>query len=222
MLPQRVGYVLVLATLAAGLVDLPVLAGFPKKAREHELEALREGIRVLEAETKLAASRQVYLLVDLPNQAIFIKGRGLVLYSLPIRSWSMTEPAFFDRIFRLRGRPAVVRPKVVPTAPSSSQLSLPDPINLRDMPAEYDLLFNPGLTIVVAPPFHERPWLRIRSYLREWWQRASTKGSRLRLTMSVGAAKSLAWVVTDGMPLLLAMPFSQTDGDLGPAKANTR
>jgi hypothetical protein len=168
--------------------------------------------------TKLAASRQVYLLIDLINNVIVIKGRGLELYRLPIHSWTGADPGSLNGSFRLRGRPPVIRPKVVAPADSSAPPALPEPISLRDMPAEYDLVFDPNLTIAVAPPLHEQPWLRAQSHFREWWQQAfgwvhlgptskpSPAGPRLRLTMTRDAAKSLAWTVTDGMPLLIVKP----------------
>lgn len=213
--------VLILAALAGVLWNLTAQADRPKDSADSELEALTEEIRVLEAETRLATTRHMYLLVDLTNQLILIKGRGLELYRLPISSWTAAEPASLNQSFRLRGRPPVVRPKAVPPADSSIQPALPEPINLRDMPAEYDLVFDPTLTIIVAPPLHEQPWLRAQSHIREWWQRAfawvhlnpasgqGPPGPRLRLTMSVEAAKSLAWAVTDGMPLLIIKPVAK-------------
>ncbi len=207
-----------MTALVLGSGDLFALAERPQDALGSELETLTEEIRALEEETKLAASRQVYLLADLINNVIVIKGRGLELYRLPIFSWTGAELGSLNGSFRLRGRPPVIRPKAVAPPDSSTQPALPEPISLRDMPAEYDLVFDPNLTIAVAPPLHEQPWLRTQSHLREWWQQAfgwvqlgptsgpRPAGPRLRLTMTREAAKSLAWTVTDGMPLLIAKP----------------
>lgn len=210
--------ILILTALVSGSGNLLAQADRPTDSPDSKLETLTEEIRVLEAETKLAANRQVYLLVDLINNVIVIKGLGLELYRLPIFSWTGADLGSLNGSFRLRGRPPVIRPKVVVSADPSTQPALPEPISLRDMPAEYDLVFDPNLTIAVAPPLHEQPWLRAQSHLREWWQQAfgwvhlgptakpSPAGPRLRLTMIRDAAKSLAWTVTDGMPLLIAKP----------------
>ena len=90
-----------------------------------------------------------------------------------------------------------------------------DPIELRHMPVDYDLLFDPGLTVMVTPPPSERPWLWLKTVMRGWWVRSrgwrgttsSTESrpgaSYLRLVLSQEAAQSLAWTVTDGMPLVI-------------------
>ena len=42
-------------------------------------EGLREANRVLEEEIRLAAHPQIYLLLNLPDRSIVIKGRGIEL-----------------------------------------------------------------------------------------------------------------------------------------------
>jgi hypothetical protein len=85
------------------------------------------------------------------------------------------------------------------------------------MPQAYDLLFHPPLTIAVAPPVQEELWLWAKSRIREWWgrltlatgfasDRETVAGPRLRLTLSQDAAQSLAWVVTDGMAVIITQP----------------
>ncbi len=54
-------------------------------------EGLREANRVLEEEIKLAAHPQIYLLLNLPDRSIVIKGRGIELRRLPIRAWQAME-----------------------------------------------------------------------------------------------------------------------------------
>lgn len=175
---------------------------------ESDAASLREANRVLEEEIKLAARPQVYLVVDLPKGVVWIKGRGMELHRLPISGWSTSDRERLRGVFRLQARPMVNRPR---TLPESDPLA--DPIDLQDMPMDYDLMFDPPLTVAVAPPARERPWLLARSLVREWWGRmvshlsgpAAPTGSRprLRLTLSQEAAQSLAWSLTEGMPLLI-------------------
>lgn len=173
-------------------------------------EVLREANRVLEAEIKLATHPQVYLLLDLPDRVITIKGRGVELRRLPIMAWQAVEEHAMVGVFRLHARPQVVRPKAAPPDDSAQ-----DPIELKDMPAAYELLFDPTLAVTVAPPLQERPWLWAKGLMKDFWtsmvswirsaaatdQKATSPC--LRLTLSVEAAQSLAWSVTDGMPLLI-------------------
>lgn len=178
----------------------------------NELASLQEANRLLEEEIKLAARAQIYLLLDLSERILYIKGRGLELHRLAVLHWQVSGGGSPSGLFRLRARPQVDRPKA---GPGKDPSLAPDPINLQDMPAEYLLLYEPGLLLTVAPPFREQPWLWARSFLHEWWARVASwthvaapvnqvpAGPRLRLTLSKEEARSLAWTVTDGMPLLI-------------------
>lgn len=196
----------------------PSLAAGPSSqggAKANELESLREATRVLEEEIKLAARPQLYLLLDLSERVISIKGRGVELHRLPIMTWRISGGGMAAGAFRLRARPSVVRPTATPGDEASQDL-----IELQDMPAEYALAFDPSLTLFVAPPVREQPLLWAKSHLREWWtglaswtrsavtpeQKAA--GPRLRLTLSQEAAQSLAWSVAEGMPLLIRSTVS--------------
>jgi hypothetical protein len=79
------------------------------------------------------------------------------------------------------------------------------PIDVSDMPAEYQLVLEPSLIVAVSPPAQDHPWLWIRSLMREWWNRAFSKASSswLRVDLSSEGARSLAWSVTEGMPVLI-------------------
>ena len=55
--------------------------------------ALREAVRLLNAEVQLAARPRTYVVIDLVAQTIFIKGRGLELYRLPIERWTVSRLA---------------------------------------------------------------------------------------------------------------------------------
>lgn len=199
-----------LAAWALSVLSFLAGPGFAADPTLSDPEALRETTKVLEEEIKLAARPQVYLSIDLPERTIFIKGRGIELHRLPITAWRVCGESPSGGVYRLRERPPVERPRTI--SPDDPSL---DPIELHDMPAEYVLAFLPNLTVTVAPPAGEHPWLWVKSYLREWgnllisWvrRRSGFQGEservRLRLTLSQEAAQSLAWSVTDGMPLLI-------------------
>lgn len=202
----RLLLILVLSLTSIGLST----RGIPA-AVETDAASLREANRVLEEESKLAARPQIYLLIDLPEQVLRIKGRGIELHRLPITGWSASDQEGLRRVFRLQARPMVSRPR---TLPESDPLA--NPIDLKDMPLDFDLAFDPPLILTVAPPARERPLLLARSFVREWWGRLAShvggstaptgKVLRFRLTLSQEAARSLAWSLTDGMPLLIRTP----------------
>lgn len=207
------GRVFRLACCLALSLSTPALAVEPSShgsVKGNDLDALREANRVLEEEIKLASRPRVYWLLDLSERVIAIKGRGVELHRFPILAWHMAGGGSVAELFRLRARPSVARPKATSGDEASQEL-----IELQDMPAEYELVFDPPLTLFVAPPAHERPWLWARSRLREWftrfafWSRSvvvpsqKAAGPHLRLTLSREAAQSLAWSGTEGMPLLI-------------------
>jgi hypothetical protein len=192
---------------------LPALAPLVELALAGEAEALREATRVLEEEVKLAARPQLYLVLDLPERVIMIKGRGVELHRLPVLGWRASDEEQLGQVFTLHTRPPVSRPKAVPGRDPSL-----DPIELRHMPVDYDLLFEPDLLVIVTPPPSERPWIWAKSLLRGWWLRGRALGGAgsstdpaaasflLRLTLSQDTAQSLAWSVTDGMPMVIKRP----------------
>ncbi len=208
--------------IVPSLLTISLLLGSPLQAAEPASRPsdkdnpalVREANRILEEEIKLAALPQIYLLLDLSARSLHIKGRGIELHRLEVLSWETSgNGENWGGPYRLRARPLVERPKVQP-APGKDQNSEPaEPINVTDMPAEYLLQFDPGLLVNVGPPAGEHPWLWAKNRLREGWRRLSAwtdrSGDRqvpsrvLRLTLSQDQARSLAWSVTDGMPLLI-------------------
>ena len=207
---MRVIWAIVLGCLLWALPPSPSAPTSQRGDQAGDPDVLREANRILEEEIKLAARPQIYLLLDLPDRLIAIKGRGIDLHRLPITAWQTVEERAMAGVFRLRARPQVVRPKAAPPDDPTQ-----DPIELKDMPAAYELLFDPTLAVTVAPPFQERPWLWVKSLMRHSWLGVASwirsaaaidekaTSPCLRLTLSVEAAQSLAWSVTDGMPLLI-------------------
>ena len=140
------------------------------------------------------------------RSVILLKARGVEVHRLAILSWQTSDDRPPVGTFRLSARPPVDRPKTQP-----GQDATEHPIELDDMPAEYRLPLTPAGSIFIAPPIQAQPWLRIRSVLREWWIRLAALSSSdsksahpwLRLSLSIDQARSLAWSVTENMPILI-------------------
>src|SRR6476620_1781782 len=131
---------------AASLVRLLVLLAFPlifippawATATENVLAvdltdpaALQEATRILAEEVKLAARPQTYIIVDLVDRAVVIKGRGAELHRLPIEQWSGLRLAEASTAFRVQARPPVTRRKIEPAAGEQP------PVSLDDMPTDF-------------------------------------------------------------------------------------
>lgn len=172
--------------------------------------ALQEAVRLLDEEVKLAARPQTYVIIDLVDRAVLIKGRGVELHRFPIERWSAVQLAEANATFRLQTRPPVTRRKVDPAAGAE----LP-PISLDDMPTEFTLLFSPSLTVAVHPSASDDLWRWLKFKGREWWMwlkgwslilttgHAPPSQPLLHLTVTSDHAQSLAWTLTEGMPFLL-------------------
>lgn len=165
--------------------------------------------RLLEEELKLAGRPQIYLVLDLASRVIVIKSRGIELHRLAIAEWRQVGEGSLNGVFRLRARPSVTRPKAGP----ADNASMPT-IELQDMPDSYHVVFDPALIISVGQSARERPWSWIKGFVQEWWHHAvsllgmdgenrETVAVRLHLTLAQETARSLAWTMTDGMPLII-------------------
>lgn len=175
--------------------------------------ALQEGIRLLDEEIKLAARPQPYVVIDLVDNAVLIKGRGVELHRLPVEQWSASHLTEATMTFRLQERPPVTRRKIDPAAGTDRS-----PISLDDMPTEFTLQFSPALTVIIQPSMKRQPWRWIAFKGREWWTRvkdwslALATGSvppsapSVSLILASDHAQSLAWSVTDSMPFLIRRP----------------
>ncbi|MGE0643397.1 MAG: hypothetical protein AB7P24_06985 [Nitrospira sp.] len=173
--------------------------------------SVKEAARVLEDELKLAARPQTYVLIDLVEHTIHIKGRGVELHQMPIERWSAGERKALAGIHRLVSRPPVVRRKIEPGAAAEQE-----PISLSDMPLDYTLSFTSGLAINVVPMASKGNLLQGLAFMgKGWWRRfanwsntiwsdqSSPSAAHLELTISVDHAQSLAWSLVNGMAVVI-------------------
>ena len=181
----------------------------------HDAVALQEATRILTEEVKLAARPQTYVIVDLVDRAVVIKGRGAELHRFPIAQWSAVHLAEASAMFRLQARPPVSRRKIEPAAGDQP------PVSLDDMPTDFTLTFSPSLSVAVHPSASEDFWRWLRFTGRDWWVWLKSWARRLatgteptaqpvvRLTLTPHDAQSLAWTVTEGMPFLVRRASSE-------------
>lgn len=197
---------LLLSALPAGATEPENVFGIDL----NDPAALQEATRILAEEVKLAARPQTYVIVDLADRAVVIKGRGAELHRFPIEQWSASHLAEVSTTFRLQARPPVTRRKIEPSAGGDQP-----PVSLDDMPTDFTLTFSPSFLLAVHPSATADFWRWLRFTLREWWVwlknwiRTLATGKEpapqpvLRLTLTPHHAQSLAWTVTEGMPFLI-------------------
>ncbi|HSE57834.1 MAG TPA: hypothetical protein VLA99_03950 [Nitrospiraceae bacterium] len=204
---------LIACALGVSFLVEPLRASPPASPATPNPADVAERNRLLDQEIRLSARPQTYLVLDLQAGQLLIKARGLELHRLAISSWASAE---FDRLvgpFYLKTRPPILRTKSgSPDDPSAR------PIELSDMPSAFELPFDPPLVISVEASTHRSVWARLRSHVARWWHSlarlshalsdASPSANNLRplmisLSLEEEDAQSLAWTVTDGMPLLI-------------------
>jgi hypothetical protein len=197
---------LLLSTLPAGATESENVFGIDL----NDPAALQEANRLLAEEVKLAARPQTYVIVDLVDRAVLIKGHGAELHRFPIEQWSASHLAEVSTTFRLQARPPVTRRKIEPAAGGDQP-----PVSLDDMPTDFTLTFAPSFLLAVHPSATADFWRWLRFTLREWWIwltnwiRTLATGKEppphpvVRLTLTPHHAQSLAWTVTEGMPFLI-------------------
>lgn len=175
--------------------------------------SVKEATRVLEEEVKLAARPHTYVMVDLVEKTIHIKGRGVALHHMPIARWSVGSWEALSGVHRLVARPPVTRRKIEPGKGAEQ-----DPISLADMPADYDLSFSSGLSITVVSSASRDSIVQGIAFIgKAWWRRlktwtnavnmgTSTTPAHLELTISAEHAQSLAWSLVNGMSVVIRRP----------------
>jgi hypothetical protein len=172
--------------------------------------SLQEATRILAEEVKLAARPQTYIIIDLVDRAVVIKGRGAELHRFPIEQWSGLRLGEASTAFRVKARAPAARRKIEPAAAAEQP-----PVSLDDMPTDFTLTFVPPFTLAVHPSASDDFWRWLRfegrecwSWLKMWFRRLlrgeeSPTHPVLRLTLTPHHAQSLAWTVTEGMPFLV-------------------
>jgi hypothetical protein len=194
-----------------------ILAGHALPGPTDDTAALIEANRLLEEELKLAVRPHIYIVLDLAEDVILIKSRGIELHRLPIVDWRQRGAGSLTGIFRLRARPSMNRPKAAP----ADTASVPA-IELHTMPDRYNLAFDPGLLLSIGQTARERPWPWMKGLAQEWWVRVASRlgiavdadgqvAVRVHLTLAQETAQSLAWIMTDGMPLIIGRAVSPHD-----------
>ena len=199
------------------VLSLPIALPWPCAAEAdnilgidlNDAAALQEATRILAEEIKLAARPQTYIILDLVDRSVLIKGRGAELHRLPIEQWSAVHLTDATGTFRLQARPPVARRKIEPATGEQP------PVSLEDMPAAFTLTFSPSLLVAVHPSAADDVWRWLGFTAREWWSWLMDWGRRLvtgnepspqpvlRITLAPHHAQSLAWSVTEGMPFLV-------------------
>ncbi|MBU0482205.1 MAG: hypothetical protein KKG47_14005 [Proteobacteria bacterium] len=185
---------------------------------------LRDENLRLKAELKLARTDKLYLLIDLRSSVILIKAGGSTIRRLPIsRSVVHGEPerAKVRRLVAKKSFFAVRRPMVPIVGPDQESAlvgtTLPEILELTEMPDNYRLLLDDGTSLVIEPAtvdWRGRAGLVwsggvgiLRRTLRHLWPwTPAAKNGEIVLGLTGSDARQLYWSFDLGTPCLFKLP----------------
>ncbi len=176
-----------------------------------ERDRLARDARVLEAETRLAQQKRVYLVADLRSGALILKVHGMVVKEF--------HPVEIRRMGRLDCTTGVAvleqfeeaTPTSAVAAPGASETEAS--VEITDMPQSFQLGFRAGEQITsfsIRPALGtpvSRAWQRISAAFASGgsaaMQAVGFKSPSYRLTLLPDDARELFWALEKGTPAIL-------------------
>jgi len=190
----------------------------------NQLRGPEEEGRLLEAELKLARKGRAYIILDTSPKRIYLKNRGITLREFEIidtRHWGGREgvsgPIVLLKkrsLFKPERKEIKPPPKDKDVEPVDTTPSL-EFLELKDMPSNYTLLFEKGVSVSVRatpgegvigwPKYLFLSMLRHIHYsFRTVWNYLRGKPfTMIELTMNKEDAQALFWTLQEGVNILI-------------------
>ena len=126
-----------------------------------DINKIRRETRLLELEAKAAAKPATYVVLDLAKKKIYLKIRGVILKEFDIVDSDTIGIGQLDESYSLVNVKAIFAPKRKEIKPpdqkkeekTSSTTQEADSYSIEDMPSNYTLILNKGLSISVSQHF---------------------------------------------------------------------
>ena len=204
-----------------------ILLAFPRFAGADALSDLQAENIMLKAELQLAKSNKLYMVVDLPGEAVLFKAGGVVVNRLPFIASRLEGPSPLPALRTLKGKIAEKQPKrqEVKIVTEAEMEAAPPPVpgvdtlvalEIDDMPEIYQLELDDGLLLAVkAPPSGDfktkavRYWRDAVEAVKSWYQTLQRKmgggptGTRIVLNLAGPDARQFYWSFDEGMACLV-------------------
>lgn len=200
---------------------------FPQVLPANELADLQTANFLLKSELQLARSAKLYMVIDLPGEAILFKAGGVVINRLPLKNSNVTGALSSQVLRTLSAKEADNKPqrkeiKIVTEAEMAAE-PIPAPgvdtlvaLEIDDMPETYQLVLDDGLVLLVkAPPSGDfktktaRYWRDAVDAVKGWYHsvqlrlHGETESPRLLLNLSGPDARQFYWSFDEGMACLI-------------------
>jgi len=191
------------------------------RAAPPAVERLRYENRLLKAELALAGKPALYLVLDLDQKKVYLKGNGYVLKEWQVRGARLWGPQAPAKPVKLLNKSALLEPrreKIKPKKPEEEEEATDTfdikALELKDMPVSYSLSMSEDVLISVRPlregvlSFPARlcrsvKWYATRPLLTVWnavWGKPFTA---IEVTLDEADAQALYWAVPEGIENLI-------------------
>jgi hypothetical protein len=158
---------------------------FPQLLIASELTDLQDANFLLRSELQLAKGAKLYMLIDLPGEAILFKAGGVVVNRLPIDDNHVVGTLLTQVVRTLSAKKAEKQPKrpevKIVTEAEMAAAPIPAPgvdtlvaLEIDDMPETYQLVLDDGLVMVVRSKL---PGLKNRA--ARFWQDSVESAQRI-------------------------------------------
>lgn len=178
---------------------------------------------LLQAELQLARKTQIYFILNLMENKLYVKARGVVLRELDIkqkRSWgqgevvklyTLTSKRSSDEPRREEIKPETIKKdEVVPIPSTPPEVKA---LELEDMPSSFKLMFDNNFVISVKPGDkmlssigNSLSWYISQPMLTVWYAIKSRPYGALNLMLNENDARALYWSIHEGAGVLIYNP----------------
>ena len=182
-----------------------------------DINKIRRETRLLELEAKAAAKPATYVVLDLAKKKIYLKIRGVILKEFDIVDSDTIGIGQLDESYSLVNVKAIFAPKRKEIKPpdqkkeekTSSTTQEADSYSIEDMPSNYTLILNKGLSISVSQHFKGNFLLSPLNYINKkmgrLWNSSKLLWSYLKKTpfikilavMSKDDARAFYWALPE-------------------------
>ncbi len=181
--------------------------------------------RLLRQELHLAKENQIYFVFDLPAHQVSFRASGLSVAELPLAGWRLWGHPREPRIDVLVEKDTLAEPqrtkiRVAPAAETPTLTAGGDlqALEIDDMPVRYQLLFDDGTVIRVAPcargvfgriidGWRWAAWCLSRPLISDWKFFRGKPYTELVLVLQPRDAQLLYWSFTAGGRSLIRWPL---------------
>jgi len=192
-----------------------------------KIHKLKQEVSLLESELKAAAKPAVYAILNIESRKIYLKIKGVILKEFNIAEIKTIGIVHFNGYYSMVKRKAIFPPKRIEIKPHRTEekenlaaspqeaIRQTDTFGIEDMPSNYTLIFNEGLSISVSPIFKDGFFMSVLNQtsrgLRYIWNSSckiwnyfkKTPFIKIQIALERDDARALYWSLPDNVDFIV-------------------